>query len=108
MDGTAGIFTSNHVKGQIAVKILEGVTEIIDGAFGHQLLPQFAFYIESIGDATARDMDVELHLLALGGFDFVLLNFHLIGEGLLKTLLIVDDALRGLHGKRGQKHHQQY
>ena len=36
----------------------------------------------------------------------VLLDFDLIGEGLLKMLLIVDDALRGLHRKSGEKHHQ--
>ena len=108
VEWTTNIFAADHGKGQIVVKVLKGITEIVDRTFGHQLLPEFALHIEGVGDAATRDVDVELHLLALRGLDFILLDFHLIGEGLLETLLVVDDALRGLHGKRRQKHHQQY
>ena len=106
MQRTAGVFAASHVEGQIVEKVLEGVAEVVSRTFGHQLLSQFTLHIESIGDAVACDLDVELHFLALGGLDVVLLDFNLIGEGLLKMLFIVDDALSRLHGKRGEEHHQ--
>ena len=108
MERTAGVFSANDVKGQVVEQVLEGVAEVVGRAAGHQLLPQFALHIEGVGDAVARDADVELHLLSLCGLDVVLFDFHLIGEGLLEMLLIVDDTLGGLHGERRQKHHQGY
>ena len=108
VEGTADVVAASYVKGQVVKEIFKGVAEVVGRAFGHQLLPKLALHIKGIGDTVTGDMDVELHLLALCGLDVVLLNFHLIGEGLLEMLLIIDDALRGLHGKRRQKHHQCY
>ena len=97
MQWTAGVFAANHVKGQIVEKVLEGIVEVVGRAFGHQLLSKIAFHIEGIWNAVSRDMDVELHFLALGGLNVVLFDFNLVGEGFLKMLLLVDDAISRLY-----------
>ena len=107
MDGTAGVVATCHMKGQVVIQVLEGVVEVVDRGFGHQLLPQFALHVEGIWDAVAHHLDAELHLLALGGLNLVLFDFNLIGEGLFVGLLVVDDTLRRLHGKRREKHNEQ-
>ena len=72
------------------------------------MLPKFALHIKSVWNAVARHADAEFHLLALCGFDVILLDFNMIGQWFLEILLIVHDALRGFDGKRRQENHQQY
>ena len=79
VQGTAGVLATDDIKRQIVEQILESVAEIVGRAFGHQLLPKFTFHIEGVGDAVARDADIELHFLALCGLDVILFDFHLIG-----------------------------